>query len=129
MSLYRKAVSTTRAALVIVVILLVVIAGAYLVSRPSQPSQPLQPTVQIPQTLVIDDAAWPIHNLNALYELLYVPWPWWLEHTVYQTLVVTNVTKQFSQGQLDFVADLATDWTVSSDSTTYTYNLRQGVKF
>ena len=61
--------------------------------------------------------------------LQYLPWPYWLEHTVYQSLVVTDVVKQFSEGKIDFIPDLATDWTVSSDFTTYTYNLRQGVKF
>ena len=140
MSLYRKAISTTRAAIVIAVLIVVVIAGVYLGSQATAPPTMTTSTVpettvattaaaKIPDTLVIDDTSWPVRNLNALYEIQYVPWPWWLEHTVYQTLVVPNVKTEFQEGKLVWAPELATDWTVSPDGTTYTYNLRQGVTF
>ncbi|MGA2237681.1 MAG: ABC transporter substrate-binding protein [Candidatus Bathyarchaeia archaeon] len=123
MSLYKKAITTTRAAIVIAVLLVVIIAGVYLASRPTAP------TAKIPDVLVIDDTSWPVRNLNALYEIQYVPWPWWLEHTVYQSLIVPDVKAEFQQGKLVFISELATDWTVSPDGMTYTYNLRKGVTF
>jgi peptide/nickel transport system substrate-binding protein len=52
-----------------------------------------------------------------------------MEHAVYQPLVTTNITQQYSQNVLTWIPDLATSWTVSPDATTYTYNLRQGVTF
>jgi len=122
MSLYKKAISTSRAAIVIAVLIVAIIAaGVYLATRPP-------PTVMKEQ-LVIDDTQWPVRNLNALYQIQLVPWPWWLEHTVYQTLVVPNVKTEFQEGKLVWAPELATDWTVSPDGATYTYNLRQGVTF
>jgi peptide/nickel transport system substrate-binding protein len=43
---------------------------------------------------------------------------------VYETLVFYN-----RQSAVDFVPQLATDWTISDDGTVYTFNIRQGVKF
>jgi peptide/nickel transport system substrate-binding protein len=43
---------------------------------------------------------------------------------VYETLVFFN-----KDNPSDFVPQLATDWTVSDDGLTYTFNIRQGVKF
>ena len=135
MSNYKKAITTTKAAIVIVVILVVVAAGAYFATSTSTPSVSTSSATSsamssaMSQTLVIDDANWPVHNLNALYQFIYVPWPWWLEHTVYQTLVVPDLNAEFGQGKLVWAPDLATDWNVSADSTTYTYNLRQNVAF
>jgi len=139
MFLSRKAISTARAAIIIAIIVVaataVYFAGGGVVSPPAatttgttQSSLSVTKS-QIPETLVIEDTMWPIHDLNALYQLLYVPWPWWLEHTVYQTLVVTDVKAQFGEGRIEFVPDLATEWTVSDDKTTFAYDLRQGVKF
>lgn len=137
MSNNRKAITTAKAAIVIVVILVVIAAGVYFastsvspsVTTTTAPSSVTTTAAAIPETLVIDDANWPVHNLNALYEIIYVPWPWWLEHTVYQTLIAPDLNAEFGQGKLVWAPDLATDWTVSSDATTYTYNLRQGVTF
>ena len=136
MSNYKKAISTAKAAIVIVVLVVVIAAGVYFATSNVTPSVTMSSTeaatstaAAMPQTLVIDDANWPVHNLNALYQFIYVPWPWWLEHTVYQTLVVPDLNAEFGQGKLVWAPDLATDWTVSSDSTTYTYNLRQNVTF
>jgi peptide/nickel transport system substrate-binding protein len=146
MSLYKKAISTSRAAIVIAVLIVVIIAGAYLASQPAAPPAMTTSTTvpattvpettmaatsaaKIPDVLVIDDTQWPVRNLNALYQIQLVPWPWWLEHTVYQTLVVPNVKTEFQEGKLVWAPELATDWTVSPDGATYTYNLRQGVTF
>lgn len=141
MSSLRKAITTTRAAIIIAVIIMAAGAAVYLGSMQGAPtptttaqttiqaSLTTETTVKIPETLVIDDYMWPIHNLNALYQQLYLPWPWWLEHTVYQQLVVTNVKAQFEEGKVEYLPDLAEGWSISADSKTYTYNLRQGVKF
>ena len=43
---------------------------------------------------------------------------------VYETLVFFN-----KDNPSDFVPQLATDWTISDDGLTYTFNIRQGVKF
>ena len=48
---------------------------------------------------------------------------------MYQTLVNVNLTAQQNQGVTQFLPSLATGWNVSSDGTTYTFNLRQGVTF
>jgi peptide/nickel transport system substrate-binding protein len=52
-----------------------------------------------------------------------------MEHTMYQALVTTNITQQYSQNVINWIPDLATSWTISPDATTYTYNLRQNVTF
>jgi len=128
----------------------VIVAGAYFAGRPTVPpvtvvtttvspvtvvttivSPVTAPTIvpRAPETLIIDEARWPDHNLNALYAVQFNIYPHWQEHTVYQTLVVPNVVAEFREGKLEFVPDLSTDWTISSDFKAYTYNLRQGVKF
>jgi len=56
-------------------------------------------------------------------------YPDWLELSVYQPLVTLNLTAEQQFGQLKFLPGLASSWTVSPDNQTYTFNLRQGVKF
>ena len=119
----------------IAVIVVVIIAGIYLMNITTPTTSPAQSTTTqtgppAPQTLVIEDPNWPIDNLNALYQLQEVPWPYFQAYTVYQTLVNTNVTQLFGEAKWgDFLPGLATDWTISPDGTTYTYNLRPGIKF
>ncbi len=79
--------------------------------------------------MVIDDRNWPFFDLNQLYAMAELPWPNWLQYTVYQSLVVSNPVAQYQQGNIEFLPGLAKNWTVSSDGRTYTFNLRQGVKF
>ncbi|HYB03649.1 MAG TPA: ABC transporter substrate-binding protein, partial [Nitrososphaerales archaeon] len=55
--------------------------------------------------------------------------PDWAESAVYQTLVVLNVTAEEHFGQQQYLPDLAVNWSVSSNQSIYTFNLRQGVKF
>jgi peptide/nickel transport system substrate-binding protein len=49
-----------------------------------------------------------------------------------QSVIMTNIANglvEYRPGTTDFVPALATDWSVSSDGLTWTFNLRQGVKF
>jgi len=43
--------------------------------------------------------------------------------------VTVNETAQFKTGNIQYLPGLATGWNVSSDGTTYTFTLRQNVKF
>jgi peptide/nickel transport system substrate-binding protein len=68
-------------------------------------------------------------DANELYINGELPWPNSLAYTVYQSLVTVNETAQFSTGNIQYLPGLATGWNVSSDGTTYTFNLRQNVNF
>ena len=49
-----------------------------------------------------------------------------------QSVIMTNIASglvEYRPGTTDYVPALATDWTVSPDGLTWTFNLRQGVKF
>jgi len=70
-----------------------------------------------------------VDNLNQLYAIQYLPWPNWLEGTVYQSLVDVNVSSQQNQGIQTFLPDLAQNWTVSPNGETYTFNLPAGLTF
>jgi len=80
-------------------------------------------------TLVIDDANWPADDLNQLYAVSSLPWPNWLEGAVYQPLIGVNQTSEYGTGVIQYQPALASNWTVSSDGSKYTMNLRQDVKF
>jgi peptide/nickel transport system substrate-binding protein len=56
-------------------------------------------------------------------------YPEWPEGPVWQTLVNFNLYTEQAQSQFEIEPDLATNWTVSSNATTFTFNLRQGVTF
>jgi len=77
-------------------------------------------------TLVIDDYVWPDYNLNQLYV---TTWPEWYEDAVYQTLVTVNLSAEQNYGKLQFLPDLAVNWTVSANNEIYTFNLRHGVTY
>ena len=81
------------------------------------------------QTLSIDDAYWPIDDLNQLYSLSEVPWPNWLTYTVYQPLVSVNETAEYGTGNIQYLPGLASNWTISPDGKTYTFNLRPNINF
>ena len=68
-------------------------------------------------------------DANELYINGELPWPNSLAYTVYQSLVTVNETAQFTTGNIQYLPGLATGWNVSSDGTTYTFNLRQNVNF
>lgn len=79
-------------------------------------------------TLGIDEWIWTIDDLNQLYAEYELPWPNWLTYTVYQPLVSVDEVAQYGNGTIRYLPGLAS-WTVSSDGTTYTFDLRQNVKF
>jgi len=70
-----------------------------------------------------------VNDLNQLYAVSSYPWPNWLEDTVYQPLVGVNQTSEYGTGVIQYQPALANNWTVSSDGSKYTLNLRQDVKF
>jgi len=86
-------------------------------------------TGKVVDSLVIEDYQWPAQDLNQLYSVFEAPWPNWLTYTVYQPLVAVNETAQYQQGVIQYLPGLASSWNVSSDGKTYTFNLRQNVKF
>jgi peptide/nickel transport system substrate-binding protein len=82
-----------------------------------------------PSTLVIDDWGWPSDDLNQLYSFEGLPWPNWLETVVYQPLITVNQTAEFVSGTIQYLPALASNWTVSANSSVYTLNLRSDVHF
>jgi peptide/nickel transport system substrate-binding protein len=81
------------------------------------------------QNLAIDEWIWTIDNLNQLDALSELPWPNWLTYTVYQPLVSVDLTSEYHTGDIRYLPGLASNWTVSPDGRTYTFNLRQNVHF
>jgi len=67
--------------------------------------------------------------LNELGVVIFQPYPDWTETTTYQTLVALNATAQQEQNQIQFLPDLANNWTVSANGESYAFNLQQGVTF
>lgn len=153
MLLSRGAISRAVSAVVVLVIIVVAAGAAYYLSRPGPTSTTggntsttstgatsvaggatgvlptYVPSSKSVDTLTIDGWVWPIHDLNQFYTLQEVPWPNWLTFTVYQPLVTVNETAQYHSGQIQFLPGLASNWTISSDGKTYTFNLRQNVHF
>ncbi len=132
----REAIGRTVIVAVIVIVLIVAVAaGVYYASTTksttaastsSSSSTSSTTSSGIPTTLSIDDAYWPSNDLNMLY---WTNYPNWMEYTVYQPLVTVNETTEYSNGTIDYLPGLAQSWTVSPSGSTYTFNLRQGVKF
>jgi peptide/nickel transport system substrate-binding protein len=52
-----------------------------------------------------------------------------LSGIVYNTLVTYKVGRDIKYGSTDLTGDLAESWSRSDDATTWTFNLRKGVKF
>lgn len=80
-------------------------------------------------TLGIDEWIWTIDDLNQLYAVYLLPWPNWLTYTVYQPLVTVDEIKQYGTGEINYLPGLAESWTISPDGTTYTFHLRENIKF
>jgi ABC-type transport system substrate-binding protein len=117
---------------IIIVIVVVAAAFYYFTTVPTSPSlasSTTSATAAAPQTLVIDDPFWPSGDLNQLNSIYAIPYPDWLTYTVYQSLVTTNGTAQYTSGNVQMLPMLATDWSVSPDGETYTFNLRHNVTF
>ena len=154
MLLSRGAISRAVSAIVVLVLIVIAAAGAYYLTRPgpspgtstTSSSQSTGGTTSVSggatgvlptyvpssksvDTLTIDEWSWPIDDLNQLDALSELPWPNWLTYTVYQPLVSVNETAEYHTGQVQYLPGLASNWTVSSDGKTYTFNLRHGVTF
>jgi peptide/nickel transport system substrate-binding protein len=52
-----------------------------------------------------------------------------MEDDVYQPLVSIDIKAEYNNQGYNFLPGLASNWTVSPDGKTYTFNLRQGVTF
>jgi peptide/nickel transport system substrate-binding protein len=120
--------------IVVVVIAAVVGVGYTLYTGPSSQiatgtTGTTPATSKVVDTLSIDDYIWPLDDLNQLYAVSLLPWPDWLSTTVYQPLVTVNVTAEYQQGTIQYLPGLADSWSMSSDGKTYTFNLKQNVKF
>jgi peptide/nickel transport system substrate-binding protein len=114
--LSKKAITTTQTAVIVIVILIAVIAGAYLATRPSAPPPPTKET-----TLVIAE----VHSItSADPTAAFETTAYNVVYNCYDRLIETNGS-DFSH----VVQGLAENWTVSPDGMTYTFKLRQGVKF
>ena len=81
-------------------------------------------------TLTIDLDGWTIEGLNQLNAFSGSVWPDLAANTVFQSLVDVNIATEYSPGGgITFLPDLASNWTVSSNGTIYTFNLRQNINF
>jgi peptide/nickel transport system substrate-binding protein len=81
------------------------------------------------QSLTLDDSAWPTEGVSPSPITSSGNYPNWPVGPVWQTLVNFNLDAEQEQGVFQIVPDLATNWTVSSNAETYTFQLRQGVTF
>jgi ABC-type transport system substrate-binding protein len=115
----------TTVGIVVIIIVIIAAAGFYGLTLSKSSSNSSTSTSSVPSTLVIDDAAWPQNGVNALLG----SWPTWWDYTVYQPLIYTNDSLLYRNGTVQYVPSLAQNWTISSDGTVYTLNLRNGVKF
>ena len=138
-----KASRATKPILAVVIIVIVLVAGVwyYTTTQPASTTSSstmmtsaaatnsTSPMQGAPSTLVIDDPFWPSGDLNQLNSIYAIPYPDWLTYTVYQALVTLDGNALYSTGDVKVLPMLATNWNVSSDGTTYTFNLRQNVVF
>ena len=129
----KKAITRVQAIVVIVVVVIAaVISGAAYTSMQPSPSQvttsQVTSTSPTMNTLTIDAGLWPLDDLNQLWAEGELPWPNPLTFTVYQPLVTMNETAEFQTGEIQFLPGLAS-WTLSPDGLTYTFSLKQNVKF
>ena len=118
--------------LIAVLIVVIVVSAVYYTvtsTKPAGQTTTASTALATPSTLVIDDWNWPGRDVNQLYAALEGPWPNWLQYSVYQSLVGVNSTAQYEQGVLQYIPMLAASWEMSADRKTYTFNLRQDVKF
>lgn len=79
-------------------------------------------------TLTVEDTTWPSNDLNQLQAVNFI-YPDWLMYSVYQPLVTLNISAEYNSGVFTYEPVLANSWNVSSDGRTYTFSLKQGVKF
>lgn len=130
-----KAIAKMSAAITIIVIIIVAGVGVGLYYSTLTTTPPTTTTAvstssaAAPSVLSIDDLFWPAGDLNQFNSLYGTPYSNWCMYTVYQSLVTLNGSLLIQTGDQQLLPMLATNWTVSPDGMTYTYNLRQNVTF
>jgi ABC-type transport system substrate-binding protein len=135
----RTAIGRTVIAAIIVVVLIIAAAGAvYFLSSNSSSTTSSSSgsntstssgTGAPITTLTVDDETWPNGNLNQLNSIGAIPYPNWLDYTVYQSLVTVNGNVLYANGTLKLLPMLASSWNSSASGDTWTFQLQQGVKF
>jgi len=131
-----RAIAKVSLALLIVAIIVVagIGVGLYYSMQPTTPSTSTTTAAStaagLHDTLTIDETFWSGYDLNPIPAVInIVGSEWWLE-TVYQSLITMNASSVYATGDTSQVLPmLATDWSVSPDGLTYTFNLRQNVTF
>jgi ABC-type transport system substrate-binding protein len=68
-------------------------------------------------------------NLNQLYSPEEIPYPNWLDFTVYQPLVSVNGNEMYQNGTITPEPGLAASWTEAANGTTWDFNLQHNVNF
>ncbi|MDH2900166.1 MAG: ABC transporter substrate-binding protein [archaeon] len=138
-NLKRGISRAVQLSIIAIIIVIVVGAGFYAVisTRSSSTSSSTSTSTYVPSsvfynnTLTIDASAWPAPaSLNQLYAFAGEgPWPNYDMYSVYQPLVSVNESAAYGTGVIQYLPGLAENWTISPDSTTYTFSLRHGVYF
>ena len=112
----RKAITRIQAVIAIVVVILAVAAGAYFMQSSTPPAPTLKDTIVIGTTDTVQSTLDPADAYDYFA----------------QNFIISNIGDglvNYRPGSTQIVPSLATDWSVSPDGLTYTFNLRQGVKF
>jgi peptide/nickel transport system substrate-binding protein len=132
----RDAISRVAATVIIIVILIVAGVGAYYAltlqkstassttsgSISSSTSKSSTGTSSNKSTIVVDETLGEPSGLDVAYSTDAPAYE--IEQNIYQGLLFYTTNDTLHYGGV-----LATNWSVSSDGLTYTFNLRQGVKF
>lgn len=136
MAIYNRAITRNAAAIIIVIIVVIAGVGVGLYSTMT-PSIPATSTASVStsaggnylhDTLTIDEPYPPSYDMNIIsfteglsgHDYIY---------SIYQSLLTLNGTLLYTTGDHQVLPMLATDWSVSSDATVYTLNLRHDVIF
>jgi ABC-type transport system substrate-binding protein len=121
----KGAIGRTFISIIVIIVIIVAAVSVYFAIRTTSPSSSSTSTVSTPKILTIDTAEWPPYSLSPTNN----NYPDWYYADVYQSLIMLNDSLIWSKGQVQYVPALAENWTVSNNNMTYTFNLRQGVKF
>lgn len=129
----RKAISRVALIVVAVIIVIVLVGSIYAFEVNTTKATTTSGTSSVSSSsnnsLVIDDYLWSSSGSQNQLDASFFFWPDWLGSGVYQTLVTVNLTAEQQNNVVQYLPDLASNWTVSPNGNTYTFNLRQGVTF